>query len=1130
MKAHTVEVMGFNPYFYVPTAEVKALVDFERREHVVSVKHGYTSLFGDDVSRIEVTTTNATRELRELFSENFETDVWYENRALIDLELYTGIRVPDGATTIKASDVEPIDFTTEFSVLTFDIETDDRGRFPKPGERAVLSLVSHDSQSGEYRGFVWLNGRPVGETLPDGLPEGLDALDYYETEVEMLAGFAQYVSGVNPDVLTAWNIGFDAPYILERMKKLSVDASRLARDGWAGMSKTGRPHIAGRVIYDMLDAYKSTKRGELPSYSLNAVAAEELGEQKLDHAGEGIYEMWESNLDKLLRYNFHDVRLVVGLNDTLGIIAFRAALANAVGADFGDAENNNDFIEMMVRRKLHERGLVGPTTVYEKKEDQFKGGYVRDPYYGVAEHVVGMDLESLYPNTMWMLNASPECRVDPETFKGPFTQAPNGAAFRLDKIGVMTELVDEALSLKGEAKKKRNSAAPDTAEYARFSEEYDVRKTIVNSLFGVTGWEYFFLYDELTAESISTMGQEVIKFTSRYVEANSTGRVIYGDTDSVPMDEPTLIRDENGEIDIVEIQELEGREGYVDVWTERGFTRVKRVIRKPNRKNLYTIRTKNGVVHATEDHSLVRNDGSEVEPCELEIGDKLLHKDVSKAFEGVRSSISLDRAWLYGFFCGDGSAGEYAYEHPKNSDWNTRKLSWTLNNTSHELLERAAVSLKNEFGVNSEISETMESSGTYKLQPSNNGKRGKGASGAVSDLSTHFSDMCYTPSRQKRVPRKILNADTQAVQAFLDGYMAADGHVGERYTKRFHEAETKHLPLATGLVYLLQRVGYTFNINFRTVARDGVETEYYKLRCQTSHRGTPLKVEKIEPYQYDGDYVYDLETENHHFHAGAGNIIVHNSNYVMFPDASNRVDALEEAYRLADELNETAYAGLSVDYNMGTRDCRWRIEVESYSPRFFQYGKKKRYALHVTWKNGKTTDEIKKVGLHTNRSDVAPFTSELQTEVVEAILRDGGDEAVSTLIYDAAQALSSDDPDWNAIGIPQGIKKPLAAYHRPTAQVVGAINSNKLLGTNFGENSKPKRVYLQPTYFAELDDSVEVLCFDDPEILPDGLRLDTSRMVNTLIVKPIAPLVEAVGVDIEAALLNQYQTGLGSFL
>lgn len=137
---------------------------------------------------------------------------------------------------------------------------------------------------------------------------------------------------------------------------------------------------------------------------------------------------------------------------------------------------------------------------------------------------------------------------------------------------------------------------------------------------------------------------------------------------------------------------------------------------------------------------------------------------------------------------------------------------------------------------------------------------------------------------------------------------------------------------------------------------------------------------------------------------------------------------------------------------------------------------------------------------------------------------------LNQMIYEAAESLSMASPDWNAIGIPQGIKKPLDAYDCPTAQVVGAINSNRLLGTNFGENSKPKRVYLQPTYFAELDESIDVLCFDDPEVLPDGLRLNTNRMVDTLIVKPIGPVVEAVGVDIETAILNQYQTGLGSFL
>ena len=42
-------------------------------------------------------------------------------------------------------------------------------------------------------------------------------------------------------------------------------------------------------------------------------------------------------------------------------------------------------------------------------------------------------------------------------------------------------------------------------------------------------------------------------------------------------------------------------------------------------------------------------------------------------------------------------------------------------------------------------------------------------------------------------------------------------------------------------------------------------------------------IKKIEDLGYIDDYVYDLETENHHFGAGVGEIIVHNTDSSM-PD------------------------------------------------------------------------------------------------------------------------------------------------------------------------------------------------------------------------------------------------------
>lgn len=53
----------------------------------------------------------------------------------------------------------------------------------------------------------------------------------------------------------------------------------------------------------------------------------------------------------------------------------------------------------------------------------------------------------------------------------------------------------------------------------------------------------------------------------------------------------------------------------------------------------------------------------------------------------------------------------------------------------------------------------------------------------------------------------------------------------------------------------------------------------------------------VETFHYEG-YVYDLTTENHHFHAGAGDIIVHNTDSVMviFPD--NLCKTAIDAFRL----------------------------------------------------------------------------------------------------------------------------------------------------------------------------------------------------------------------------------------
>ncbi|SEL20115.1 DNA-directed DNA polymerase [Haloferax larsenii] len=795
---HTVTITDFQPYFYVEADEAR-----ERKNELLG-EHGIRGFdfgvdvrgfFGEEVAKVFVTTPGDVKNAKGAFNgKTFEADVGPTHRVRIDREIKSWIRVP--AAEVSIEDVEPIEAPVESDprprAIVFDIETDDRGSFPEPGEKRITSLVAYDSYEGDYVGFFDTAGRPVSTCFPNGKPEECDRLHYFPDEKTMLISFGEWVEERDPDLITAWNAPFDAPYIIERMKKVSAHPSRLSPEGNAHVTYRGDPKILGRTIYDLLHAYKKNSWGELRSYSLDYVAQEELGARKIPHE-EGYFEMWRDNPEKLMNYNARDVRLTAGIDAEAGVVSFRDSLRKMIGVDFEDTTENFQFIEMMVRRKLKERGEVGPTKSAVSGDD-YEGGFVVEPYTGVAKNVIGIDLASLYPMTMKMLNTSPEVKLDEtEPEVGKVAVAPNGQAFSLERDGLFRQIVDDALDLKMEYKRKKKAAPAGSELEAEMAEKYQVSKTITNSIYGVCGWAKFFLYDRKTAEAITLAGQAVLKETARYVNEKTVAEVIYGDTDS---------------------------------------------------------------------------------------------------------------------------------------------------------------------------------------------------------------------------------------------------------------------------------------------------------------------------------------------------------NYIRFPEDWSQKRCLEEAQSICDALNNEVYPALAESMGVPGEDNLWEIEIEMFAKRFFQWGRKKKYAYAASWKEGmdfsESMDEpeISIKGSAAKRSDASRLTRDTEKRVIKAILSDKPDTEIANIVFEAGTSLDPDDPDWENIGIPGGISKEFSEYDRPTAHVEAAMNSNAILGTEFGKASKPMRCYIVPTYADELGKQIDRIAYESADDLAGvGIDLtpDVGRMTQTLIVNPLGPVLGAVGIDVDAALEGQMQTGLGAF-
>jgi len=1162
--AKSITVTGFEPYFYIPADEQDNLAPADHDELVRYEGSDFMPLrerFSDDPTelvKVVASHPGAVRDLRDRWEKTWGADVVFTNRLRIDKELVTGASAPSSVCSVD--EVEPVEMDVEPRVLTLDIETDDRGSgFPAPGGARILSVAVHDSYDDEYVTFLDTDGVEDAEFFGVEDPESMadlgvtepDALNTFMSEREMLMKFAQWVQQKDPDIITGWNCGdsrtdgFDLPHIVARMENKHVSTSRLSREGYVKNKRKGddgyRTSIRGRTTLDLMDTWVSTKFTKPDSKRLDDVAQDKLEDAKIEHTDKGFYELYRDNPAKFVDYNTKDTRLTVEINREENVLGFKKRLKDMIGVDWEQTRMNKDFVSMSVRRACHDHEVVMVTAydnphVIEAMEGNsdvnYDGAFVFPAFKGVKKNVVGKDLASLYPMTQAMLNASPDTLIDRKRAVKediPHVVAENGVTFRTDKDSIIKELVEEYDELKMEYKRELKELEYGTEKYEQMSENYGTTKTIFNSYYGYTGYDKSPLYNPKIAAAVTLTGQVVIKETARYVDEETEGSVAYGD--SVPHFEPVYVR-EDGEVNILPIEQLHNEydSGEFEVWSEDGWVTCTDTIRKPNRKQMYRVRTRNGVVHVTEDHGLLNESGNEIPPTEVEEGDTLMHTKLADAV-GNTSEISHEKAWMYGVLVADGTAIDSQFKVTKNN---------------RSVLTQIGYAMERVFGFDTEVKDYKESSGCLQLRSGDN------EWGAVSKLCSKLQPKLYASDGKKKVPEDVLNGTKSVMRAFLDGYQFGDGDDDERYDKLFHRSYTNSHTLGAGLTYLLDRLGMDAGVNFR----DNYGKEYPRIHSREDD-GIRSEVLSVEQVEYDGDYVYDLSTENEHFNAGIGRLTVHNtdSNYVEYPEEWEQERVLEYAQGVCDDLNEEVYPALCSEFNIPEEDNRWFIELEMLAT-MFQSGSKKFYAYKSQWAEGMDFDEqvnggegkISISGYACVKSNFAPITKDTQREILHTILRDGSKQDVSDIMHEAASSIDARNPDWDRIGMPQGLGQKISKQksekenyytwstsgdHPQGAHPRGAWFANHLLDVDIGEGDQPSRVYLKPnlTVNGELVDVITFNDGSDLEPIEDELRMDAGKMQRKVLVNPMDDILDAFGVETQAALRGQVETQatLGGF-
>ena len=366
-------------------------------KRTIKVDNSFKPYFYDNKkNKIFVDSPSDVPEMRKNFPCSYEGDIPYIKRYLIDRH---PIPFPDEPLRINYFDIE-----TNMSLDTL--------LTPEP----VVAMTSYDSFTKKYYTFVWR----------DDLEKQIKVQDnhmtfYFNNEVDFFEKWLSLIKKTQPDVFAGWNINYDIGYIINRMKKLRINAHKLspmdyAFHGEKGYFKKQVTEIKGRAICDLMYYYKKTKRNQTKGNTLEFFAKDELGIQKKEPK-----VMW-ADIEELIWCNKQHVELCVLGDAKMHWIERFNSLRKVAGTTWDGVKNFNEIADVM---KLRFKNDLLLTKTKNTKED-FEGATVLKVKPGIHEWDVVFDMSKLYPAIIEEFNMSYDTIVE----GGPF----DGFAFRTDII------------------------------------------------------------------------------------------------------------------------------------------------------------------------------------------------------------------------------------------------------------------------------------------------------------------------------------------------------------------------------------------------------------------------------------------------------------------------------------------------------------------------------------------------------------------------------------------------------------------------------------------------------------------------------------------------------------------------
>jgi DNA polymerase elongation subunit (family B) len=208
-----------------------------------------------------------------------------------------------------------------------------------------------------------------------------------------------------------------------------------------------------------------------------------------------------------------------------------------------------------------------------------------------------------------------------------------------EPTGVLPTIIKNLLDARKHVRNQMKQVEPSSLLYNILNKRQLAYKVSSNSMYGALSTKKGYLPFMPAGMCVTAIGRQSIEKVSHIIQQEHQGKIVYGD--SVLGNTPLLLRDPRTRKIIIRTIETLVREqdwksypGFkifdlsirlekqyascnYEVWSDKGWSPIRKVIRHKTEKQIYKVTTNCGIVYVTEDHSLLTHDGEKVRPGDI---------------------------------------------------------------------------------------------------------------------------------------------------------------------------------------------------------------------------------------------------------------------------------------------------------------------------------------------------------------------------------------------------------------------------------------------------------------------------------------------------------------------------------